>query len=88
MARDLSPSELNAMQVTERVTSALSLLGFLFILVTYLCSEDFNKPINRLIFYASWANLGTTISGLIGESGALAGQDSIMCQAQAFIIQM
>ena len=88
MTRALSPSELLAMQTTERVTSALSLLGFLFILVTYLGYEEFNKPINRLIFYASWSNLGTTIAGLIGESGVLAGQDSALCQAQAFIIQL
>ena len=76
------------MEVTERVTSALSLVGFLFIFITYLCFEAFNKPINRLIFYASWSNLGTTVAGLIGERGVVAGQHSGLCQAQAFIIQM
>ncbi len=88
MMRTLSPNELLAMEVTERVTSALSLVGFLFILITYLCYEEFNKPINRLIFYASWSNLGTTVAGLIGERGVVAGQNSTLCQAQAFIIQM
>jgi hypothetical protein len=88
MTRTLTPSELLAMEVTERVTSALSLVGFSFILITYLCYEEFNKPINRLIFYASWSNLGTTVAGLIGERGVVAGQNSTLCQGQAFIIQM
>ena len=88
MARDLTQGELNTMQVTERVTSALSLFGVFFIVFTYLFCKEFNKPINRLIFYASWANLGTIIGGLIGETGVLAGQDSSLCQAQAFVIQM
>ena len=88
MGMDLSPSQLYAIQFTEQFTSALSLLGFLFIVVTYLLCQGFEKPINRLIFYAAWSNLGTTVAGLIAHHGIDGGQASALCQFQAFVIQM
>ena len=88
MALILSVNELNAMQVTERVTSIFSLLGILFILSTFLLGRGFDKPINRLIFFASWSNLGMSIATLIAEDGPTAGQNSSLCQFQAWAIQM
>ena len=88
MALEPSPSQVNAMAVTERVTSVLSLLGILFILSTFLLGRGFDKPINRLIFFASWSNLGNNIATLIAEDGTAAGQRSPLCQFQAFAIQM
>lgn len=88
MALSLTPSQLNAMQITERVSSIFSLLGILFILSTFLLARGFDKPINRLIFFASWSNLGMNIASLIAEDGVVAGQNSSLCQFQAFAIQM
>ena len=88
MGAELSPSQLYAMTFTERFTAALSLVGFLFIFFTYVFCKGFEKPINRLIFYAAWSNLGTTIAGLIAHHGLLGGQDSALCQFQSFLIQM
>ena len=88
MGKALSSSQLSALQITERLTSALSLLGFFFVVITYLFCAGFKKPINRLIFYAAWSNLGTTIAGLIAHEGLHAGQGSALCQFQAFAIQM
>ena len=88
MGADLSDAQLYALQFTERLTSALSLLGFFFIVYTYLFCKGFAKPINRLIFYAAWGNLGTVVAGLIANNGINAGQDSALCQFQAFVIQM
>ena len=88
MEPTMSESELNAMQITERVTSVLSLLGILFILLTFLLCRGFDKPINRLIFFASWSNLGMNIATLIAEDGPAAGQNSSLCQFQGWAIQM
>ena len=76
------------MVVTERLNSILSLIGVFFILLTFLFSSAFNKPINRLIFFASWGNLGMIVAALISQEGPRAGQDSALCQWQAFLIQM
>ena len=88
MGADLGESQLYALQFTERFMSTLSLLGFFFIVYTYVFCKAFAKPINRLIFYAAWGNLGTVVAGLIANNGINAGQESALCQFQAFIIQM
>ena len=88
---NLTPSQLSALTLTERITSSLSLLGFLFIVLTYsFAHAHFNKPINRLIFYAAWSNLGTTIAGLIAHAGmdGAGGPDGVLCQFQGWVIQM
>ena len=81
-------SQINAFQITERVTSIFSLLGIFFILSTFLLARGFDKPINRLIFFASWSNLGMNIACLIAQDGIAAGVNSSLCQFQAFAIQM
>ena len=85
---DLSASQLNALVITERVNSVVSVLGIFFILLTYGFSHHFNKPINRLIFFAAFSNLGTNIASLISTSGPLAGAASPLCQIQGFLVQM
>lgn len=87
MAVTATPSQINAMMITERVTSIFSLLGILFILATFLLGRGFDKPINRLFFFASFSNLGMNIAALIAEDGVSAGQNSSLCQFQAFAIQ-
>ncbi|OBT90618.1 hypothetical protein VE02_00561 [Pseudogymnoascus sp. 03VT05] len=84
----LSNYQLGALQTAERVSSVFSVLGSAFVISTYLYSEAFHKPINRLVFYASWGNLATNVATLISRSGIAAGVTSPLCQLQAFIIQM
>ena len=87
MALKATPNQVYAMMITERVTSIFSLLGILFILSTFLLGRGFDKPINRLFFFASFSNLGMNIAALIAEDGVSAGQNSSLCQFQAFAIQ-
>ncbi|KAL9119356.1 MAG: hypothetical protein Q9187_004092 [Circinaria calcarea] len=84
----LTESQKGAIVVTERVASAVSIVGIFFILVTYLFSSSFDKPINRLIFFATWGNLGATVAALISENGPNAGPNSSLCQFQAFLVQI
>ena len=88
MSSDLTPGQLTALSVTERVNSCISLVGIFFVIGTYLGSAAFDKPINRLIFFASFGNLGSNIASLISEAGPLAGPASALCQFQAFLVQM
>lgn len=88
MADSMTSNQLLAMVVTERVNSCLSLLGIFFVIATYLFNPDFNKPINRLIFFASFGNMGSNVAGLISEAGPQLGQFSALCQFQAFLVQM
>jgi hypothetical protein len=84
---DLTLAELEAFAAIERSGSVLSLLGCVFVIATFCWSKAFHKPINRLVFYASFGNLMTNVATLmartyIGDSG------SPGCQLQAFLIQM
>ncbi|KAI9708037.1 MAG: hypothetical protein M1820_004241 [Bogoriella megaspora] len=89
MASDiLTDSQNRALVITERVNSSISIASILLILVTFWFSPYFNKPINRLFFFASWGNLGSCIAALISEDGPNAGGSSALCQVQAFLVQM
>lgn len=77
-----------ALETIERIASCFSLVGTLMIFVTFASSSDFRKPINRLIFYASWGNTLCSIASMISQSGIRAGQRSPLCQFQGFLIQM
>ncbi|KAE8144847.1 Nnf1-domain-containing protein [Aspergillus avenaceus] len=83
----LSESQLYAISATERVCSAISLTGTTIIVVSFLSSNAFRKPINRLVFYASWGNMMANIATVISQSGIHAGINSPLCQFQAFLIQ-
>jgi len=84
----LSAGQLRAIEITERVASTFSLLGTLFVIGTFLASSAFHKPINRLVFWASWGNMITSVATLISRAGIRAGINSPLCQIQSFIIQM
>ena len=82
----LSSGRLLAIEITERTCSVVSLLGALIIIVTFLCDRAFRKPINRLIFYATWGNVMANVATLISTSGIGLGVNAPLCQFQAFLI--
>jgi hypothetical protein len=84
----LSESQLYAIEVTERLGSVLSLVGTAFIIGTFLYDKAFHKPINRLVFYASFGNILANVGTLISRSGIELGVDKPLCQFQGFMIQM
>ncbi|KAJ5265459.1 hypothetical protein N7524_006477 [Penicillium chrysogenum] len=87
MALAPSQRQLVAISVTERVCSAISLVGTFVIIASFISSRSFRKPINRLVFYASWGNMMANIATMISQSGIQAGSGSPLCQLQAFLIQ-
>ncbi|KAL4747586.1 hypothetical protein BDW72DRAFT_182409 [Aspergillus terricola var. indicus] len=83
----LSAGQLFAISATERTCSTISLIATSIIIVSFLSSRSFRKPINRLVFYASFGNIMTNVATLISQSGIWAGTNSNLCQIQAFLIQ-
>lgn len=81
-----SELQFHSLQVVERFASSLSLVGTLFIMITFLSSSHFRKLINRLIFYASFGNIFMSIGTLISREGIKYGPDSPLCQFQAFLL--
>ncbi|KAL8710865.1 MAG: hypothetical protein Q9220_004669 [cf. Caloplaca sp. 1 TL-2023] len=88
MVSELSSSQLHALETTERVASCFSLIGTIFIILTFTFSSAFRRPVNRLIFYASWGNTLCNVATLMSQSGIRAGENSHLCQFQGFLIQM
>ncbi len=88
MTTSLTDSQLKSLELTERIASAFSLVGTSFILFTFVYSPAFRKPINRIIFYASWGNTLCNVATLMSQSGIRAGPNSHLCQFQAFLIQL
>ncbi|KAF2747632.1 hypothetical protein M011DRAFT_494364 [Sporormia fimetaria CBS 119925] len=90
MARPkLSEAQVLAITSSERSMSVLSVLGSLFIMTTFLKWHYFRKPINRLVFYASFGNVLANVATLIGTT-ALPGpgeKPSALCQFQGVLIQ-
>lgn len=83
----LSQRQIQDIIITERISSIFSLVGASFVVVTFLLDDKFRKPINRLVFYATFGNVVTNIATLISTSGIEAGSGSSLCQFQAFLIQ-
>ena len=82
-----SDRQMYAVEITERVCSVFSLLGTAFIITTFLSDRSFHKPINRLVFFAAWGNIMSSVATLISTSGIHLGSNSSLCHFQAFLIQ-
>lgn len=82
-----SEPQFDAISAIERVCSVFSLLGCVFIIATFCLSKAFHKPINRLVFYASFGNLMTNVATLMART-YIGDTNSAGCQFQAFLIQM
>ncbi|KAJ6037914.1 hypothetical protein N7499_004104 [Penicillium canescens] len=83
----LTDEQLRAISIAERVGGSSSLLGCAFIITTYCASTAFRKPVNRLIFYASFGNAFSAVASLMSRDGVAEGRNSTLCLAQAFFIQ-
>ncbi|KAJ3494870.1 hypothetical protein NLG97_g3794 [Lecanicillium saksenae] len=83
----LTDDELRAVTAIERSCSVVSVLACLFTIITFCTSRRFHKPINRLVFYASFGNLMTSVATLMSRDFT----DDVLspgCQVQGFLIQM
>ncbi|PTD10222.1 hypothetical protein FCULG_00007569 [Fusarium culmorum] len=68
MASELSPVDVRVIAVIQQVCSVLSIIGCLFIIGTFCLCDAFHKPINRLVFYASFGNMIASICFIVADS--------------------
>ncbi|KAI1412534.1 hypothetical protein F5Y13DRAFT_162901 [Hypoxylon sp. FL1857] len=84
----LTRQHIETIVIFERLGAALSVTGILLIFLAYAAFKRLRTVPNTFIVFASFANLGASIACLIGYSGVLAGPDSDLCQAQAFMFEL
>ena len=84
----LTELQRTAIQTTERVGASLSLVGVVLIFITYAAFKRLRTVPNTFILFASIANVGASIACLIGYAGLTAGDQSPLCQVQAFLLEM
>jgi len=85
---NLTDDERNTLQHIERLGASISLVGVSAIFIVYGLFPRVRTVPNTFIFFASIANVGASIACLIGFSGILSGEESALCQAQAFLFEM
>lgn len=83
-----SDKQLQVVIALERVGASLSLFGIALILITYALFKRLRTIPNLFIVFASIANIGASIACVIGYDGILQGEESTLCQAQAFLLEM
>ncbi|CAO2657270.1 Nn.00g033960.m01.CDS01 [Neocucurbitaria sp. VM-36] len=89
MASPLSAGKLRAIEIVSRTTSVFSVLGSAFIVTTFLWFPFFRKPINRLVFFATWGNILANVATLMSTSGIPTQSDHLsgLCEFQGVLIQ-
>ncbi|PKY01827.1 family A G protein-coupled receptor-like protein [Aspergillus campestris IBT 28561] len=75
------------LSIIERTCSSISIAGSLIIILTFIGSTRFRKPINRLVFFAACGNVMCNVATLVSVSGLDSGSHSGLCQFQAFFLQ-
>lgn len=83
----LSRHQQSVLSIIERVCSCVSVVASAVVIVTFVSSREFRKPINRLIFYASWGNILSNVATLIADSSLWGTSRGALCQFQGFMIQ-
>ncbi|KAJ0139627.1 Fusaric acid cluster transcription factor FUB10 [Fusarium oxysporum f. sp. albedinis] len=81
----LTTSDVKLITIIQQVCSVLSLVGCLFIIATFCLCDAFHKPINRLVFYASFGNIMASICFIMADS-FIREPDGAGCQTQAFLL--
>ncbi|KAH7117322.1 hypothetical protein EDB81DRAFT_915983 [Dactylonectria macrodidyma] len=83
-----SPSQLETLELLERIGGSASLVSVMIIFVTYGLIARARNPRNTFIVFASIANVGASIGCIISQDGLHAGEDSILCRAQSFLVHI
>ncbi|KAL1629278.1 hypothetical protein SLS56_005382 [Neofusicoccum ribis] len=85
----MTPTQELIIESVARTTSAISLAGCLFILLTFALFPAFRKPINRLIVYASIGNILTNSATVVSVAAIPRhGASLALCRFQGFFIQI
>ena len=64
MTTSLTDRQLRELETTERIASCFSLAATSFVFFTFVYSPAFRKPVNRLLFFATWGNMACNVRGM------------------------
>ena len=84
----LTDEQLRALGIVTRIASTLSALGVITIIATFCLSRHFRNPMHRLIFVNAFYNALDVTCTMVSIGGPQAGDQSALCQFQAFLNQM
>ncbi|KAH7112646.1 G-protein coupled receptor [Dactylonectria macrodidyma] len=84
----MTEHQMHILIAIERTGASLSLVGVTFIFITYWFFKELRTMPNLFIILASISNFGASVACLIGQDGILIGDDSALCQTQAFLLEI
>jgi hypothetical protein len=82
-----SPQEIDVLITIERVGAGCSMVAITLLMLSYWAFKKLRTTPNLFLLFASMANAGASVASMIGYDGLERGEDSTLCQAQAFIFE-
>lgn len=83
----LTASEIEILISIERIGAGLSMFAICLTITSFIYLKKLRTTPNLFLFFASTANAGASIASMMGYDGLQLGENSALCQAQAFIFQ-
>ncbi|OAQ95508.1 G-protein coupled receptor protein [Purpureocillium lilacinum] len=83
----LTNRQISILIAIERTGAGFSMAAIVITLVTFVCFKKMRTMPNLFLVFASLANAGASIASMIGYDGLIRGENSSLCQAQAFLMQ-
>lgn len=84
---DLSAERIATLVAIERTGASMSMIAISTIAIAYLVYPKLRTTPNIFLLFASIANAGASIASMIGYDGLMQGDESALCQGQAFIFE-
>ncbi|PNY23205.1 Cyclic AMP receptor-like protein A [Tolypocladium capitatum] len=83
----LSPGQIDILITIERTGAGLSMVAIFLTVLTFFVFKKLRTTPNLFLVVASIANAGASTASMMGYDGLRMGEDSSLCQAQAFIFE-
>ncbi|KAH6895634.1 hypothetical protein B0T10DRAFT_557827 [Thelonectria olida] len=83
----LSKKEVEVLITIERTGAGCSMVAILLTILSYCFVKRLRTTPNLFLLFASIANAGASIASMMGYDGLQKGEDSTLCQSQAFIFE-
>jgi hypothetical protein len=83
----LSSEHTNILITSERTCAGLSMVAITLTAISFVCFKKLRTTPNLVLLFASIANAGASVASMMGYDGLKHGENSSLCQAQAFIFE-
>ncbi|KAI5463699.1 hypothetical protein BGZ63DRAFT_352936 [Mariannaea sp. PMI_226] len=83
----LSKKEVQILITIERTGAGCSMAAIVLTILSYVLVKKLRTTPNLFLLFASIANAGASVASMMGYDGVDKGEDSALCQSQAFIFE-